>query len=139
MKNKGKKKPNVPIPQPNEKTRKTGRGTLGGERGSGGSGGREHCRRKSREGDAYEGGESFQQREGRPKWGFGTDISDAVEEARPAVLSRGAGEDGVPEGFGLQATAGAGGVGIGRPPGRVGGQITLSGSHLVNSPSNELA
>jgi len=43
------------------------------------------------------------------------------------------------EGLGLQATSGAGGVGIGGPPGRVGGQITLSGSHLMNSPGDELA
>jgi len=62
-----------------------------------------------------------------------------VEEARPAVMSRGAGEDGVFEGFGLQATAGAGGVGIGGAPGRVGGQVTLTGSHLVNSPGDKLA
>jgi len=62
-----------------------------------------------------------------------------VEEARPGVLSRGAGEDGVLEGFGLQATAGAGGVGIGGPPGRVGGQIAFSGSHLVDCPGDELA
>ena len=33
-----------------------------------------------------------------------------MEEARPAVLARGAEKDGVFEGFGLQATAGAGGV-----------------------------
>ena len=70
-------------------------------------------RGKSRGGDAYEGGEPFQQREGGPKWGSGTDISNAVEEARSAVMSRGAGEDGVFEGFGLQATAGAEGVSIG--------------------------
>jgi len=43
------------------------------------------------------------------------------------------------EGFRFQATAGAGGVGIGGPPGRVGSQITLSGPHLVNSPGHELA
>ena len=43
------------------------------------------------------------------------------------------------EGFGLQAAAGAGGFGVGGPPGRVGGQITLSGSHFVDSSGNELA
>ena len=43
------------------------------------------------------------------------------------------------EGFRFQATAGAGGVGIGGPPGRVGGQVTLPGSHLVYPPSDELA
>ena len=43
------------------------------------------------------------------------------------------------EGFRLQAATGAGGVGVGRPPGRVGGHITFPGSHLVYSPGNELA
>ena len=43
------------------------------------------------------------------------------------------------EGLGLQATAGAGGVDIGGPPSRVGGQVTFPGSHLVNSPGDELA
>jgi len=43
------------------------------------------------------------------------------------------------EGFGLQAAMGAGGVGVGRPPGRVGGHVTLPGSHLVDSPGNQLA
>ena len=38
---------------------------------------------------------------------LGTDVGNAVEEARPAVLSRGAGKDGVLKGFGFQATAGA--------------------------------
>jgi len=52
-----------PYTSANEKTRKTGGGTLGGERESGGEdgggGGWEHRGGKSREGDAYEGGESF--------------------------------------------------------------------------------
>jgi len=43
------------------------------------------------------------------------------------------------EGFRFQAAAGAGGIGVGGPPGQVGGQITLSGSHLVDPPGNELA
>jgi len=43
------------------------------------------------------------------------------------------------EGFWLQAAAAAGGIGIGGPPGWVGGQVTLSGSHLVDSPGHELA
>jgi len=77
--------------------------------------------------------------ERRPEWGFGIDAGNTVEEARPAVLSRGAGKDGVFEGFGLQATAGAGGLRVGGPPGQVGGQVTLPGSHLVNSPGDELA
>ena len=38
----------------------------------------------------------------------------------------------------LEAAAGAGGVGVRGPPSRVGGQITLSGSHLMYSPGNEL-
>ena len=43
------------------------------------------------------------------------------------------------ERFRLQAATGAGGVGIGGPLGRVGGQITISGSHLMDSPGDELA
>jgi len=43
------------------------------------------------------------------------------------------------EGFRFQAATGAGGVGIGGPPGWVGGQVTLPGSHLVDSPGHELA
>jgi len=43
------------------------------------------------------------------------------------------------EGFGFQSATGAGGIGVRRPPGRVGGQIAFSGSHLVNSPCNEFA
>jgi len=43
------------------------------------------------------------------------------------------------EGLGLQATAGTGGVCVGGPPGRVGGQVTFPGSHLVNSRCDELA
>jgi len=43
------------------------------------------------------------------------------------------------EGFRLGAAAGAGGVSVRGPPSWVGGQIALSGSHLVDSPGNELA
>ena len=43
------------------------------------------------------------------------------------------------EGFRFQAVAGVGGIGIGGPPGWVGGQVTFSGSHLVDSPGHELA
>jgi len=67
------------------------------------------------------------------------DAGNTVVQARPAVLSPGAGKDGVFEGFGLQATAGPGGVCVGGPPGRVGGQVTFPGSHLVNPPGDELA
>ena len=42
------------------------------------------------------------------------------------------------EGFWFQGTAGAGGIGVGGRPGRVGGQVAISGSHLMDSPSNEL-
>jgi len=55
------------------------------------------------------------------------------------VLSRGAGEDGVFQVFRLQATPGAGGVGVGGPPSRVGGQVAFPGSHLVDSLRHELA
>jgi len=43
------------------------------------------------------------------------------------------------EDFRLQTGAGVGAIGIGGPPSRVGGQIALSGSHLVDSPGNEFA
>ena len=43
------------------------------------------------------------------------------------------------QGFGFQAATGAGGIGIGGPPSRVGGQVAFPGSHLVDSPGNELA
>jgi len=99
------------------KNTKSRRGYPGGrerERGGrGGSGGREHRGGKSRGGDAYEGGEPFKEREGGPEWCIGTDVCHAVEEARPAVLSRGAGLDVVLEGFRFQAAAGAGGFSVG--------------------------
>ena len=34
---------------------------------------------------------------------------------------------------------GGGGIGIGGPPSRVGGQVTFPGSHLVDSPGEEFA
>jgi len=43
------------------------------------------------------------------------------------------------EGFRLLAATGAGGVGIGGSPGWLGSQITLSGSHLMDSPGDQLA
>ena len=43
------------------------------------------------------------------------------------------------EGFRFPAAAGAGGIGIGEPPGWVGGRVTLSGSHLVDSAGHEHA
>ena len=43
------------------------------------------------------------------------------------------------EGFWFQAVAAAGSISVEGPPSRVGGQITFSGSHLVDPPSNELA
>jgi len=41
------------------------------------------------------------------------------------------------EGFRHQAATGAGGIGVGGPPGWMGGQITFAGSHLVDSARNE--
>jgi len=43
------------------------------------------------------------------------------------------------ERLGLKTTAEAGGVSIGGPPCRVGGQVAVSGSHLVNPSCNQLA
>ena len=39
----------------------------------------------------------------------------------------------------FKTAAGAGGVGIGGPPGQVGGQVTFAGSQLVGSSRYELA
>ena len=39
----------------------------------------------------------------------------------------------------FKTAAGAGGMGIGGPLGRVGGQATFAGSHLVDSSRHELA
>ena len=43
------------------------------------------------------------------------------------------------EGFQLQTEVGAGGIGIGGPPGWVGGQVAPPSSHLIDSPGDELA
>jgi len=43
------------------------------------------------------------------------------------------------ERLGLKTTAGAGGVGIGGPPGRLGGQLTFPGCDLMNPTGHELA
>ena len=56
-----------------------------------------------------------------------------------SVLSGGACEDSVLERLGFKTTSGAGGIGIGGPPGRVGGQVTFAGSHLVDSSCYEFA
>ena len=42
------------------------------------------------------------------------------------------------EGFRFQAAAEAGGIGVRGPPGRVGGQVALSSSHLIDSPGDQL-
>jgi len=39
----------------------------------------------------------------------------------------------------FKSAAGGGGIGIGGPPGRVGGQVTFAGSHLVDPPGYEFA
>jgi len=39
----------------------------------------------------------------------------------------------------FKTRGGAGGIGIGGPPGGVGGQVTFAGSHLVGPPGYELA
>ena len=40
--------------------------------------------------------------------------------------------------FGAGAAAGAGGVGVFGPPGRVGGQVAFVGAHLVKATCDEL-
>jgi len=67
-----------------------------------------------------------------------TDIGDAVEEKCAGALSRGACEDGVFESLGFQTAAGAGGIGLGGPPGRVCCKIAFPGSHQVESSRHEL-
>ena len=47
-------------------------------------------------------------------------------------------QDGVFERFGVRAAAGARGVGVFRPPGGVGSQIALVGTHLMEASCNEL-
>ena len=39
----------------------------------------------------------------------------------------------------FKTAAGAGGIGIGGPPGWVGGQVTFAGSHLVDPPGYEFS
>ena len=56
----------------------------------------------------------------------------------PVACSSGAKEDGVLESFGFRATTGAGGVGVLRPPGGVGGKVALVGTHLVEAASDKL-
>jgi len=43
------------------------------------------------------------------------------------------------ERFRFQTATGAGGVGLRRPPGGVGHQVTFPGSHLVDASRRELA
>jgi len=68
-----------------------------------------------------------------------TDIRDAVEETCAGALSGGAGKVGVLERFMFWTEAGAGCIGLWGPPGGVCCQVALPGSHLVDSPSHELA
>jgi len=67
-----------------------------------------------------------------------TDICNAVEETCAGALSGGACEDSVFEGLGLQTTAGAGGIGLGGPPGGVRHQVAFPGSHLCIRPATNL-
>jgi len=68
-----------------------------------------------------------------------TDIRDAVEETCAGAQSRGRCEDSVFEGLRLQTAAGPGGIGLWGPPGGVCRELALPGSHVVDSPCNELA
>jgi len=54
------------------------------------------------------------------------------------VLSKGAGEDGLFEGFWFQTGVGAGAVGVRVSSGRVGGQVALTGPHLMDSSCHDL-
>jgi len=60
-----------------------------------------------------------------------------VEKALASALSGGACENSVFERLRFKTAAGGGGVGVGGPPGWVGGQVTLAGSHLVDPPCYE--
>jgi len=55
------------------------------------------------------------------------------------MLSLGAGEDSVLEGFWFQATTRAGGLCVQAPPGWVSGKLTFPRSHLMNSPCKDFA
>jgi len=68
-----------------------------------------------------------------------TDIHDAVEETCVGALCRGTCEDGVFERLWFQTAAGVGGIGLWGPPGGVRRHVVFLGSHLVDSPCNELA
>ena len=56
----------------------------------------------------------------------------------PMARSSGAEEDGVLERFSVGATMRAGGVGVFRPPGGVGGKVALVGAHVVEAASDKL-
>ena len=56
----------------------------------------------------------------------------------PVACSSGAEEDGVLERFCVGATTRAGGVGVLRPPGGVGGEVARVGAHLVEAASDKL-
>ena len=56
----------------------------------------------------------------------------------PVARSSGAEEDGVLERFYVGATTRAGGVGVLRPPGGVGGKVALVGAHLVEAAGDKL-
>jgi len=68
-----------------------------------------------------------------------TNIRDAVEEACAGALPRGACEDDMFARRRFQTEAGAGGIGLGCPPGGVCRQVAFSGSHLVDSSRHALA
>ena len=68
-----------------------------------------------------------------------TDIGDAGEETCAGALSRRACEDRVFESRGFQTAAGAGGIGLGGPPGVVCRQVAFPGPHLVDLPRHKLA
>jgi len=84
-------------------------GTLGRERGGGVEDGGVvggTIIGETRGGFANKGGATLKESKGGPKWVLVTDVRHAVKEPRPGMLSRGAGEDGVLEGFWFQAATG---------------------------------
>ena len=68
-----------------------------------------------------------------------TDIRDAAEEACMAPLFRGACADCVFERLRFQTPVGAGGIGLGCPPGGMCRQVAFPRPHLVDACGNKLA
>lgn len=70
-----------------------------------------------------------------------TNTCDTLEETCACALPGGGAEDGelFLEPFLFQTAAGAGGIGLGGLPAEGGGEVTFSGSLLVDAPCRKLA